>query len=65
FFMGERNFLLLEIPTLVYHGFKAIGGKEAWILNVPTELYDYSEPDEFRIAYDTKEIPYDWDTKMG
>jgi dTDP-4-dehydrorhamnose 3,5-epimerase len=64
FFMGERNFLLLEIPPLVYHGFKAIGGKEAWILNVPTELYNYSEPDEFRLAHDTKEIPYDWGVKM-
>lgn len=64
FFIGEKNPALIKIPPLVIHGFKAIGGKEAYILNIPTELYNYAEPDEYRLPYDTKEIPYDWDTKM-
>jgi dTDP-4-dehydrorhamnose 3,5-epimerase len=65
FFMGERNFMLLKIPRMVYHGFKAIGGSEAWILNVPTKTYDYDQPDEYRLPYDAEEIGYDWDLKMG
>ncbi len=65
FFMGERNPILLKIPPLVYHGFKGIGDKEAWIINIPTELYNYLEPDEYRVPYDSKEIPYDWEIKMG
>jgi len=65
FFMGEQHFILLKIPPLVYHGFKGTGNEEAWILNIPTEAYKYEEPDEFRIPYDSKEIPYDWDIKMG
>jgi len=65
FFMGERNFSLLKIPPLVYHGFKGISTEEAWIINVPTEMYDYAEPDEYRLPHDTQDIPYDWDVKMG
>lgn len=65
FFMGERNFMLLKIPKFVYHGFKAIGDSEAWILNIPTRTYNYDKPDEYRLPYDTEEIPYDWEIKMG
>ena len=65
FFMGERNPILVKIPKGVYHGFKGISTEEAWIINAPTELYDYKEPDEYRLPYDSEEIPYDWDVKMG
>ena len=34
-------------------------------LNVPTELYNYEEPDEYRLPFDSDEIDYDWDIKMG
>lgn len=60
FFLGDAKRLLVVIPPLVYHGFKAVGGEMAYVLNVPTELYDYSSPDEFRLPPDTKDIPYDW-----
>ncbi|MDH7507810.1 MAG: dTDP-4-dehydrorhamnose 3,5-epimerase family protein [Methanomassiliicoccales archaeon] len=65
FFMGERNFMLLKIPPNIYHGFKAIGNQEAWILNIPTEVYNYSEPDEFRVPFNSRDIPYDWAAKNG
>ena len=65
FFMGERKQFVLRIPPLVMHGFKAIGGEAAFIINCPTEPFDYKEPDEFRLPWDTDEIPYDWDIKMG
>lgn len=63
FFMGERNFIIVKIPPNVYHGFTAIGGDEAWVLNIPTEVYDYTNPDEHRLPLDSKEIPYDWAPK--
>ncbi len=64
FFIGERNPVLIKIPPLVYHGFKAIGGNEAIILNVPTELYNYSDPDEYRVPFDDPSIPYNWEVKQ-
>lgn len=65
FFMGEKNPILLKIPPYVMHGFKAIGTETALIINVPTEPYNYNEPDEFRVPWDTPEIPYDWSLKNG
>ncbi len=64
FFPGERNPLLIRIPSLVVHGFKAIAEEPVYLVNFPTELYDYKEPDEFRIPYDSPEIPYSWDVQM-
>jgi len=32
-------------------------------VNVPTELYKYDKPDEFRIPYDSKDIPYNWTSR--
>lgn len=65
FFLGERNPLLLQIPNQVYHGFKCIGESEALLLNVSTEPYNHAEPDETRLPWNTKKIPYDWHIKMG
>ncbi|MHA1731631.1 MAG: dTDP-4-dehydrorhamnose 3,5-epimerase family protein [Promethearchaeota archaeon] len=65
FFLGEKNPVLLHIPKGVWHGFKAIGGKEAVILNVPTMTYNYEKPDEYRRPFDDPAVPYDWDIKMG
>jgi len=56
--------MLIKIPPHVIHGFKAIGPEPVYLVNFPTELYDYKTPDEFRIAYDSKDIPYDWDVQM-
>ncbi len=64
FFIGERNPVLIKIPPLVYHGFKAVGGSEAVILNVPTELYNYSDPDEYRVPFNDPSIPYSWEVKQ-
>jgi dTDP-4-dehydrorhamnose 3,5-epimerase len=60
FFIGEKNPMIISIPTFVYHGFKAIGDNTAFCINVPNNPYNYIEPDEFRLAPDTNEIPYDW-----
>ena len=65
FFMGERKQFVLRIPPLVMHGFKAIGNEPAFIINCPTELFDYAEPDEYRLPWESDAIPYDWDIKMG
>ena len=52
--------ILLKIPPLVYHGFKCISKKEAAIINIPTEVYNYKEPDEYRVDAFDNDIPFDW-----
>ena len=52
--------MLVQIPALVYHGFKCVSAEEAVVINNVTKPYNYKEPDEIRIdAYDN-DIPYDW-----
>ncbi len=65
FFMGDHNPILLQIPPLVYHGFKCVSDHEAIVINTPTELYNYNEPDEYRVDPHNNDFPYDWNRKDG
>ncbi len=65
FFIGEHNPMIVQFPPGVYHGFKGVGQREAIIVNMPTEVYDYDKPDEFRVDPHKNDIPYDWARKDG
>ena len=65
FFLGEHRPLLLQIPAGVCHGFKCIGQEEALVINLPTEVYRYDDPDEYRIDPHDNDIPYDWGRRDG
>jgi len=65
FFMGELNPLLITIPPGVLHGMKAIGAEPGYVVNCPTEPYDYSGPDEYRVDPHDNDIPYDWAREDG
>ena len=65
FFIGEHNPCLIHVPKGVLHGWKCVSEEEAIVVNCVTEPYKYEDPDEHRVPYDSDEIPYDWDLKMG
>jgi len=65
FFFGEHHPLLIQIPPLVFHGFKAVSDYEAIVINLPSAPYNYADPDEFRVHPHDNEIPYDWSRKDG
>ncbi len=65
FFLGDHNHQLVRIPRNVWHGWKCIATVESLIINIPTATFNYQSPDEYRLPYDTDEIPYDWGIKMG
>lgn len=60
--MGDDRPLALLIPPGVYHGYQTIGTRESLLLNFPTELYDGT--DEFRVPFDSPEIPYTWEVRV-
>ena len=64
-FAGVHNPVLVHIPALVCHGFKCISEDEAIVINTPTEVYNYKNPDEFRLPAHDSEINYDWNRKDG
>lgn len=64
-FMGEDNPILLKIPIFVVHGITPAGDAPCYLINCPTLPYDYKNPDEFRINFKSKDIPYDWEVEEG
>jgi dTDP-4-dehydrorhamnose 3,5-epimerase len=64
FFIGSQNPVLVRVPNLVYHGWKCISTEPSLVVNVPTEPYKYSDPDEYRLEPHGT-LPYDWTRKDG
>ena len=52
--------LLLKIPPFVIHGFTALDAEEARLINIPTLPYQYHDPDEHRLPWNSQAIPYHW-----
>jgi dTDP-4-dehydrorhamnose 3,5-epimerase len=66
FFIGEHNLQLVVVPRLTYHGWKCVSDREAMILNLVTEPYNYADPDEHRIdPHKNDVIDYSWARKDG
>ncbi len=64
FFVGIHNSMLVRIPKGVYHGWKCIGNDEAIVVNCTTEPYNYKQPDEHRVPFDSPDVPYNWEIEM-
>jgi len=65
-FIGEKNQCLVTIPNNVYHGWKCISESESWVIKCCTEMYNYKEPDEYRLdPHNNDVIPYEWKRKDG
>jgi dTDP-4-dehydrorhamnose 3,5-epimerase len=64
FFLGVHSPLLVQVPKLVYHGWKCISAEPSLVVNVPDEPYNHAEPDEHRLAPHGT-LPYDWTRKDG
>jgi dTDP-4-dehydrorhamnose 3,5-epimerase len=52
--------LLVQIPPMVYHGFKCVSDTEAIVINTVTLPYNYKNPDEHRVDAFENDIDYDW-----
>jgi dTDP-4-dehydrorhamnose 3,5-epimerase len=63
FVIGEHNQRAIRVPGACWHGFKVVGNEQALLLNFPTTLYDYDDPDEERLPPHTDEVPMDWDER--
>ena len=64
FVIGIQNPMLIQVPNLVYHGWKCISDEPSLVVNVPTETYRYKDPDEYRLEPHGT-LPYDWTRKDG
>lgn len=58
-YLGENNNVVLKIPVGVMHGYKTVGAEPSLLINFPSEVYDAK--DEYRLPWNTDQIPFDWD----
>jgi dTDP-4-dehydrorhamnose 3,5-epimerase len=62
-FLGEDNYVLVQIPPGIANGYKAYGDKLVILANCASEPHD---PDEMeRLDPFDNDIPYDWSLKHG
>jgi dTDP-4-dehydrorhamnose 3,5-epimerase len=64
FFLGTQNPTLVQVPNLVYHGWKCISLEPSLVVNIPNEPYNREQPDEYRLEAHGS-LPYDWSRKDG
>jgi dTDP-4-dehydrorhamnose 3,5-epimerase len=64
FFLGTQNPTLVQVPNLVYHGWKCISLEPSLVVNLTTEPYAYAGPDEYRLEPHGT-LPYDWARRDG
>lgn len=64
FYLGQNNNIMLKIPVGVVHGYKTVGTEPSLLINFPSEVYNPEEPDEYRLPWDTDQIPFDWDIQF-
>jgi dTDP-4-dehydrorhamnose 3,5-epimerase len=62
-FLGEGNYQLVQVPPLVWNGFKGIGTGPALIANCATIPHDPAEIE--RLSPFDSHIPYNWDLRHG
>lgn len=60
-FIGENNYVLVQIPPGIYNGFKGIGVEPAIVANCSDIPHD---PEEIiRVDPFSDHVPYDWNLK--
>jgi dTDP-4-dehydrorhamnose 3,5-epimerase len=64
FYLGDNNNILLKIPIGVAHGYKTIGTESSLLVNFPSQAYNPQEPDEYRLPWDTDQIPFNWEIEF-
>lgn len=62
-FLGEDNYVLVQIPPGIANGYKAYGDKQVILANAGTEPHDPNEM--LRLPPDTDQIAYDWARRNG
>ena len=65
FVLSTKDPLLVSIPREVLHGIECVGDEPCYLINVPSEPYNYKSPDEFRVDPFSNEVPYRWKSTKG
>lgn len=59
------NRALVLVPPGIFHAVECLGQDEVVMFNIPSEPYDYENPDKLTLPLDSKEIPYSFAPRRG
>ncbi|WP_370462711.1 hypothetical protein [Ruegeria sp. PrR005] len=63
--LSPENPRIVNIPAFVWHVNINIGSGDVRVINFPTQPYDHTNPDKYRLPLDTDLIPYRLDPLIG
>ena len=55
----------MKIPKEVYHGFECATAETAMVINVSSAPYNRDDPDEHRLPFDSRNVPFKWNSTRG
>jgi dTDP-4-dehydrorhamnose 3,5-epimerase len=55
----------VNVPRNVWHADHNIGSADVVVINFPTQAYDHTNPDKYRLSLDTDLIPYSFGDVVG
>jgi dTDP-4-dehydrorhamnose 3,5-epimerase len=58
FLLHDRRPTVVVVPPRVWHGVANTGDDTCLVANMPDVAYEYEDPDHWRLAPDSPEIPY-------
>jgi dTDP-4-dehydrorhamnose 3,5-epimerase len=63
--LSDQARRLITIPTFVWHADYNVGQDECLLINMPTKIYNYADPDKWRLPIDTDLIPHQFPGAKG
>ena len=64
-YMSEFRRRLINIPAGVWHANRNVGNKDVLGINFPTEPYDRTDPDKYRLPPNNDIIPHTFEWGKG
>lgn len=58
FRFGTPRSGLVIIPPGIWHGVMNVGSELALLINLTDQVYEYENPDHWKLPFDTEQIPY-------
>jgi dTDP-4-dehydrorhamnose 3,5-epimerase len=65
FRFGAVRPALVTVPAGIWHGVQNVASSPSILLNLVSECYSYEDPDHYRLPIDTKEIPFQFQSRLA
>ncbi|SRR5260221_8565594 len=64
-YLSDKRKQIINIPKGVWHADRNLRNSDLIVINFPTKLYNYKNPDKLRLPLDTNKIPFKFNNSKG